>query len=195
MARLIGLVLGAVVVVGLVMLGARWLADDGPREDGGVELIRAPDEPYKVRPEEAGGMEVEGQGDSVFAASAGDSPEGRIDPRAVPEEPMRARRGPTDARDQDGSGRMADAGSESSPAGAAVIELGAFTSGESAGRAWTALAGRYAYLEPFGHSVARVESGDRATYRLRVDAGSADRARTLCARLRVAQEACSVVAH
>ena len=185
MVRAIGLILGAAIVAGLAVIGARWFDDDSARGGGEIELIRAPDEPYKVRPDDAGGMEVEGQGDSAVAGSAGDSREGGSYAGGVPEQPIRARRGPTGGR----------AAIEASPAGAAVVELGAFTSGESAGRAWTALAGRYAYLEPFGHSVARVGSGDRETYRLRVDAGSAERARALCARLRVAQEACSVVAH
>src|SRR3546814_8527965 len=55
---------------------------------GGAGLIKASDAPYKVPPNDPGGMIVEGQGDTVYAAGAGGDPGGTIDLTAIPEEPI-----------------------------------------------------------------------------------------------------------
>lgn len=218
LGKLLGLILLGVVAVALVVAAAVWLGGrDAPDESG--ELIAAPEEDYRVRPPEAGGMEVEGEGDAAFAASEGENPDGRIDPSAVPEEPVAGRRaaetagesasaaaqggsaGSASARIPESGGRLADAaprrsGGSARPAGAAsgtMIQLGAFSSEAAANRAWSSLSGRYNYLSSLDKSVSTVEAGGRTLYRLRAAAGSAENARTICGRLRVATEDCSVV--
>ena len=46
---------------------------------GTGELIAAPEGPYKVRPEEEGGMQIEGQGELAFATSQGAQVQGSLD--------------------------------------------------------------------------------------------------------------------
>ncbi|HEY5713275.1 MAG TPA: SPOR domain-containing protein, partial [Allosphingosinicella sp.] len=75
-------------------------------------------------------------------------------------------------------------------AGGATIQLGAFSSQAGANSAWSALAGRFRYLAPLGHSVVPVQVSGRTLYRLR--ASGADAA-SVCRRLQVAGEACSIV--
>lgn len=211
-AKILGFIVGVGVVIGLVAGGALLLRERPVKRGGQGELITAPDEPYKVRPDEVGGMEIEGEGDAAFAASAGRSPIGRIDASAVPEEPIRGgpgthgtaqpREGGATARiaangerpETDGQRRGAADGSAPIAAEGRSIELGAFSTRASADRAWTAISGRYTYLAALGHSVSPLESGERTLFRLRVDTGSAEQARAICGRLRVAQEACGVVA-
>lgn len=65
---------------------------------GDGSLIAAPAAPYKVRPAEAGGMTVEGQGDASFAASEGIETSAAIDFGAAPEAPVAGTRAAPDPR-------------------------------------------------------------------------------------------------
>lgn len=53
---------------------------------GAVPLIKAPDGPYKVRPANPGGMDVDGVDQTTFAAAEGVVPGGQIALDALPEE-------------------------------------------------------------------------------------------------------------
>jgi len=88
--KLIVAVLVGLISIGLIVGGLFWL---GNRHNGGTatgepELIKAPAGAYKVKPENPGGMNVQGQGDTSFAASAGAEPKGRIDASKLPEAPV-----------------------------------------------------------------------------------------------------------
>lgn len=88
--KLIAAVVMALVALGLVVGGVFWLRDSttgGPSGDG--ELIAAPEGAYKSRPDDPGGMQVEGQGDIAYAASEGASPNAGIDLSRLPEAPVR----------------------------------------------------------------------------------------------------------
>jgi cell division septation protein DedD len=92
LSKLIAGILATLVVIALVVGGIFWLRDRNAPNADGAELIAAPENDYRVRPNEAGGMNVEGEGDAAFAASEGGSPEGRINRGATPEEPVSGRR-------------------------------------------------------------------------------------------------------
>jgi hypothetical protein len=169
LGKTIGLVIVGLAVLGAAVGGYSWWSGRGATEGHG-ELIAAPAGPYKVKPDEPGGMAVEGEGDTAFAASEGAEPQGKIDMGAVPEEPV-----------TQGAPKAAAPGAEGS------IQLGAFSSEAGAEAAWKALSGRFAYLEPLGHSVVPVASGDKTLYRLRA---SGPGAAGICGRLRVAGETC-----
>ena len=120
-------------------------------------------------------MDVDGEGDTAFAASAGGEPQGKIDMSAVPEEPILK------------GGPAARAGGAAPAKGAGSVQLGAFSSEAAANSAWERLAKRFAYLEPLTHSVVEVKTGDKTIYRLRASgAGAAN----ICGRLRIAGEDC-----
>jgi hypothetical protein len=200
-AKLIAAILIGLVAIGVIVGGLFWLGNRGEPGPNG-EVIAAPEGDYKQRPENPGGMNVEGEGDTAFAASAGATPQGNLNTNAVPERPVaRPPATPPAPTAPAAAPRPAPAAIPPAPTarpappapaagGGATIQLGAFSSQAGANSAWTALAGRFRYLAPLGHSVVPVQVGGRTLYRLR--ASGADAA-GICRRLEVAGEDCSVV--
>jgi hypothetical protein len=193
LGKVIGLVIVGIVLLGVIVGGYSWWAQRGATGSGSGEMIAAPAEPYKVQPDEPGGMNVEGEGDTAFAASEGVEPEGKIDTAAVPEAPMIPAQPKAKAAAQPPERAPAPAPSPApaapaqAGAGGATIQLGAFSSEAAANNAWKALSGRFGYLEPLAYSVVPVKTGDRTLYRLRANgAGAAN----ICDRLRIAGESC-----
>ena len=183
-AIVIGLAAIAVVVGGLFWWGNR------NRADGNGEIIAAPEGDYKVRPDQPGGMNATGEGDTAAAASAGAVPKGQINTQAVPEAPV-ARPTPAPPQPQTPAARpAAPAPARPAPASGPTIQLGAFSTSAGATNAWRALSGRFRYLAPLSHSVVPVQSGGRTLYRLRA---SGPDAAGICRRLQVAGEDCAVV--
>lgn len=185
--KMIGLVILGLVLLGVVVGGYSWWSQSGATGGSG-ELIPAPAGPYKIKPTDPGGMDVEGEGDTSFAASEGADPKGRIDVSAVPEAPV-VTAAPKSAPQVPSEAPAEPKQAEAAPAagGASTIQLGAFSSEAAANNAWKALSGRFSYLEPLSHSVIPVKAGDRTLYRLRAGGpGAAD----ICGRLRVAGESC-----
>lgn len=218
--RLIVGLLVALVALGLIVTGVYWLKQraTGDQIAGGEgDTIAAPTTPYKTRPEQPGGMQVKGQGDSSYAASEGADVNGQIDLTAVPETPVArpvpapvpavapSRSAPAPAATATppvATPAPAPAGGpvRATPAvpaaaapvvGGSQVQLGAFSSQAKAEAAWTSLAGRFASLAPLSHSVTPSESNGRTVYRLRAAAGA--QAATICGKLRVAGETCLVV--
>ena len=180
-AKLVAFVVIGLVAIGLIVGGLFWMGNRGEGGEGGEpELIAAPEGDYKVKPDEPGGMEVEGTGDTAFATSEGAVPKAAIDTEALPETPV-TKETPAPSR-----GEPKQAGAPSTAA-RATIQLGAFSSQGAANSAWKALAGRFSYLAPLSHSVTPVESGGTTLYRLRASGPDAS---GICGRLRVAGEAC-----
>lgn len=204
--RLVGWLFAGLGVIGLIIAGI-WAWQNrtiAPSGDG--TLIAAPAGPYKVKPDEPGGMAVEGKGDAAFATSAGAGPSGQIDLSAVPEAPVtRPPAPPPPAAPPAGpsapvaeGGRIATPAPEPAPAAPAapagsMVQLGAFDSQAIANEAWASMTGRFGYLGGLEKRVIPAKVGGRTFYRLRAVAGSADQARDICARLKVAGENCLVV--
>ena len=199
-AKLIAAIVIGLVAIGVIVGGLFWLGNRN-QPGGNGEIIAAPEGDYKVRPENPGGMNVQGQGDTSFAASAGAEPKGRINTNAVPEAPV-SRNAPA-AQPQQPAAKPAPApaAAKSTPApakpapapaaaGGGSIQLGAFSSQAGAEKAWKAMSGRFSYLAPLSHNVVPVVAGGRTLYRLRAGgAGAAD----VCGRLRVAGETCVTI--
>ncbi|WP_374943314.1 SPOR domain-containing protein [Sphingomonas sp.] len=212
---------GAGRVVALVLLGLALLAAlifviyrlQNPQSVGDGQLIAAQEGDYKVKPNDPGGLKVEGEGDSAVATSAGKGAgNGAIDLRGVPERPVSGPRvvatplprgqGGRNAVSQvpASGGKLVAAAPVTAKRGDAamatgsgsLVQLGAFPSEAVANSAWTSFSKRFAYLAPLGKSVQPVATGGRTLYRLRVNAGSANQAADICGRLRVAGESCFV---
>jgi cell division septation protein DedD len=90
MLIVVGLSALALLVVGLVYAVVERPGSDDVYADatGEVPLIRAPDAPYKVRPVDPGGMDVDGMNQLSFEAAGGLDPGGDLALDALPEEPM-----------------------------------------------------------------------------------------------------------
>ena len=191
--KLIVAVLIGLVAIGGIVGGLFWLGNRDATESRDAELIASPQGDYKVRPDDPGGMNVQGEGDTAFAASEGADPNGRINTDAIPEAPV-TRAPQQQAPQAPAPQAKAPASTPAAPAapaaGGATIQLGAFSSPASANSAWKALSGRFSYLSPLTHSVMPTSSGGRTLYRLRASGGDA---KSICNRLRVAGEACTLV--
>lgn len=77
--------------------------------------------------------------------------------------------------------------------GSASVQLGAFSSAASAGKAWERLSSRFSYLSGMSQSVAPATVGGKSVYRLRATAGSAAQAADVCNKLKVAGESCIIM--
>ncbi|ODP37913.1 SPOR domain-containing protein [Sphingomonas turrisvirgatae] len=195
-------VLGLAVVAAAIA-GYTWFQRTGGGGGTG-ELINAQDGPYKVKPDDPGGMKVEGEGDAVFAASEGATTNGSVNVGAMPEVPVAGKAAPkASPTPVKGASRVvatvpaavaqATAPAQKSPgasSGSAVIQLGSFPSEAMANTAWARLSKRFNYIAPLGKSVEKAEVNGKAVHRLRVNAGSNGQARDLCGRLKAAGEAC-----
>jgi hypothetical protein len=200
--KLIAAVVIGLVAIGLVVATLFWLQNRGGDVAGDPELIEAPEGPYRVAPDDRGGMKAEGEGGTAHAASAGQEPQGNLSMR-VPERPIApapqtpGAQGGQQTGQQGGQQGQPKAAPQPQPqpqpqpaAGGPAIQLGAFSSEAAAQNAWRNLSGRFRYLAPLSHSVSTVAAGGRTLYRLRASGpGSAD----ICRRLEVAGETCSPV--
>jgi hypothetical protein len=209
--RVIALVLLGLAVLAALIFAIYKLQNRTPAGDG--QLIAAQEGDYKVKPNDPGGLKVEGEGDSAIATSAGkEAGRGAIDLRAVPEKPVTAPRvvATPVPREQGGRNAVSQVPASGGKLVAAppvaanrpvaavaggngsLVQLGAFPTEAVANSAWTSFSRRFAYLAPLGKSVQPVATGGRTLYRLRVNAGSANAAADICGRLKVAGESCFV---
>src|SRR4051812_3253144 len=146
--KLIVAVLIGLAAIGALVGGAFWIANHAHDEGGTgeAEVIKAPPGDYKVKPEKPGGMNVEGQGGTAFAASTGADPKGQINPNAVPEAPV-TQKGPEagvppqpQPQPQPKAAPAPASATPKAPAAPAAsgstIQLGAFADGATAERVW-----------------------------------------------------------
>ena len=222
--RLFAALMVALVILGLIVGGVYWLkqrASGAGTSAADPTLIAAQPGPYKVKPAEAGGMQVKGQGDSSYAASEGADPNAKIDLSAIPEAPIAkgkpaaatpalpavkpaetpkptevakaapAPAKPVPVKPVPAKPAPVEAAQASAPAAGGTIQLGALDSQAMADAAWKSLSGRYAYLGALTHSVVKADVGGKTYYRLRAAAGG--QASSVCSKLKVAGEACAVI--
>src|SRR6478672_10139444 len=84
LAALLVVVLAALVVAGTFFwIGRRDSAVNGP-----PELIRAPVQPYKVKPSNPGGLDINGESETAFETSAGEDKDSQLDLNKLPETPI-----------------------------------------------------------------------------------------------------------
>lgn len=197
-SKTIGFVVAAMLALGLIIGGVWWLRDQTAAPNGDGTLIAAQEGDYKVRPDDPGGMKVEGQGDSAFATSEGKEANGQIDQRALPETPVAGQKSAAATKPGVGtakpvvtavvpasSGKLAPPmpsarPSATMPAGGGMVQLGAYGSAASAEAAWARLASANPSLARLQKSVMAANVGGNTVYRLRANAGSPASASALC---------------
>ena len=154
----------------ILLLGALWWftgdrADEELVADGGV--IEAPDEPYRTRPDDPGGQQVAGTGDTSFEVGEGQAVEGRI-------------AGGTPAPSIDREQADAPAAASTPVARGIGVQVGAYSSREAAETGWNTLAGRIDVLQGRNHRVVQGTADSGTIYRLQAVAGTVAEAETLC---------------
>lgn len=205
---IIVLVLVGLAAIAGIIWGVHWYKNR-PVDGGTGALIEAPPGDYKVKPDQPGGMKIEGEGETALATSQGGQlGNASINLGAAPEAPIEGRKVAPGAAPQVVNGAVAIPASggklaATRPAappvamptgsgGGALVQLGSFPSEAAAQSEWAAKAKRFGYLAPLGHSVERADVKGNTVFRLRVNAGSAGAAQTLCGKLKVAGEACFI---
>ena len=187
-----------VLVAGAIIAGTFfWLGRRDAVVDGAPELIRAQPGPYKVRPDDPGGLDVAGESQTAFETSAGEDPDAKLDMDKLPPgveapapepaadapaepAPKTLPRNETKEPVSDGSG------------GGSMIQVGAYASTIKADTAWTMLSGRFPAVAALDKSVVSASVNGKTIHRLRA-AGSAAETSAACTALKAAGESCLVV--
>jgi hypothetical protein len=191
--RIVLLVVLALAIVAAAIFGYQYYKKH-QGADGNGALITAQEGDYKVKPDDPGGLKVEGEGDAAIATSDGAGmSNASIDMKAAPEAPIAGKKAEP-AKVDAGASKVVAAIPSVAPAasGGALIQLGSFASEAEANATWTTLSNKYGYLAPMGKSVQAAQVGGKTVYRLRVNAGGAGAATSLCAKLTAAGQACFV---
>ena len=206
-AKMIGALLIGLAVIAAVIFGFFRLGNGGAGAGGEPQEIVAESGAYKERPDAAGGLEVEGEGDTAFAASEGADPNARINLDAIPEAPVAGAQGVSPAEQLKVRADAAAAqaipnpalpnAAPAAPSAAMVagnaVQLGAFSSNAAAQSAWKSMSSRFASLSPLTSSVVPVSVNGKTFYRLRAGVASRADANLLCDKLTIAGESCVVV--
>ncbi|WP_120076873.1 SPOR domain-containing protein [Aurantiacibacter odishensis] len=181
-ARLIWLALAGLLVIAVILLGAWWLLRDRPDAELVADgtTIEAPDSPYKERPEDPGGREVAGTGDTAYAVAEGQSTRGMLAEDAPSPEPS------IDISQDD------EAAEEAAPSGAAYVQIGAFTSRADAEQAWVSARGRYSVLSGMRSRIVEAEVNGATVYRLQAIAPSREAGDATCRAIRNAGGDCYI---
>jgi hypothetical protein len=205
-----GLTLLAAVVVGAFLLISRQEQNSGEgyMEASQAPLITAEPGPWKIKPEDPMGLDVEGQDQTLYAAGIGIDEASRIDTAAVPEAPL-PRPGTAAAFEPATNllppamqtDKEAPAPAPAPDRAAAVVpppqpapaaesaQLGAFSSRERAEAAWAALVKAHGLIGSTPVYVP-LERDGKTLIRLRARGGDA---KAICARLAKTGDPCSVV--
>lgn len=181
-ARLIWFALIGLLVIAVILFGAWWLLRDRPDAELVADgtTIEAPDSPYKERPEDPGGREVAGTGDTAYEVAEGQATRG-----------MLAENAPTPAPSIDIVQGDEEA-EESAPAGAAFVQIGAFTSRSDAQDAWVSARGRYSVLSGMRSRIVEAEVNGATVYRLQAIAPSREAGDATCRAIRNAGGDCYI---
>lgn len=197
-AGLLGVALvAALVAAGFFLIGRNDSAVDGSEP----ELIAAPAEPYKMKPEDPGGLDIAGQSQTAFETSAGEDVDSRLDlgttsadvaGNAAERQPEPKRIPPNETKEPIPDEPAPAPEPKPSGAPGSVIQLGAFSNTAQAERAWTALSARFGLLSGMTKMVVPYSANGRTGYRLRAAASSPQAARDACRAIEAGGESCFV---
>ncbi len=180
------MVLAGLAVLAAIVGGVYWAQrnQSAGGATGNGELIAAQEGDYKVKPDDAGGKSFEGEGDSAFAASEGQKTGATLVPAAKSDATTAA---PAPAT-------ASSTTNAPTPAGAVMVQLGAFGDSAKAEGAWTALNKRFGFLAGTNRKIAEATvEGGRKVFRLQAVTANSSAAQQLCAKLKAAGENCLIV--
>ena len=183
-------VLAAALIVAATFF---WIGRRNSAVNGPPELIRAPGQPYKVKPPTSGGLDIAGESETAFETSAGEDKDAQLDLNKLPETPA-ARPAPAPPQPAPktlpANETKVPVPPETAPSGPAgsTVQLGAFANRAQAERAWTALSARFPSVAALNKLIVPFSGG----IRLRAATGSPAEARQVCQTLRAAGENCFV---
>lgn len=186
------------LAVGIVAATLFWIGrrDAALSQGGAPELIRAEPGPYKVKPDDPGGLDVAGDSGTAFATGAGEDRDAEIDLDAVAETPITRPKPEPAPPTQSLPGNEtkeqvapdAPAPPQSAGGAGSTIQLGFYDNPAQAEKAWASLSSRFSAIGAMTKIVVPYQKG----FRLRANAASPADARKACQILKVAGENCFV---
>ena len=178
--KVAAMVLGGLALLALIVGAIYWLQrNNAGGSQGKGELIAAQEGNYKVAPDDREGKTFEGEGDAAFAASEGTKTGATIAPPKPDAKP---------------AAPVATAANSATPAGAVMVQLGAFGDAAKADQAWAAFGKRFGFLAGTSRKIAEANvEGGRKVFRLQAITTNAAAAQQLCAKLKAAGENCLIV--
>ena len=168
----------------LLLLGALYFftRDRGSEAvvaDGST--IEAPDQPYKARPANPGGRQVEGTGDTSYGVAEGQRIEGQIDAGT-----------PVASATAAPTATPSPAATSAPGTGGIGVQVGAYSTRAQAEAGWSQLTGRFSALQGRSHRILEGTADSGTIFRLQAVAGSAGEADTLCRSVKAQGGDCQV---
>lgn len=184
LAALVLVLLGIAIVAGTLFWIGRQDKGSGP-----PQLIRAEPGPYKVRPDDPGGLDVAGDSGTAYATGAGEDSDAVLDVSRLNDTPLPPPKEPEAQKPAPPPPKPAPAPIPA-PAGAkgTIIQLGAYGSTAKAETAWRLLSGRFPEVARLNKLVVPYSGG----YRLRASAASPAEAQSACRAVTAGGENCFV---
>lgn len=185
--RLLGLALIALVAL-LAIVGAIWWL--GNRSEGTDTLakggtIEAATTPYKTRPDDPGGKEFAGTGDTSFKVGEGAVTDSKLATTAPVKPSIDATQGADDGKSSLGA-------DETASVSGVGVQVGAYTSKEQAQAGWSTLYASNEALHGYKYRIVQGRADIGNVYRLQAVTGDVASAESLCARLKAGGTACQV---
>lgn len=184
--RIIGFALIALVALLAILGGIWWASSRHARETAVADgsTIEAPDGPYKTKPENPGGKQFAGTGDTSFRVGEGQASEGRLaTPKPADEKPAEPKPGD--------KGTAAETAAPADMSGVGV-QVGAYSNRKDAEAGWATLASRHEGLSGVKHRIVEGKADIGTVYRLQAVAGDVAAANALCQKLKAGGAACQV---
>ncbi len=193
--RILGFLLIGLFVMTLIGGAIWWLTSNNQSVgDADGSLIEASKQPYKVRPQDAGGKVFDGTGDTSYLVSEGIRPQGSVaaNEAAAPVAPVAAP-SPTASSSAAASTPAKDAApAAAAPAPGTGVQIGAFSTRAAAEAAWTRFQSQHEPLQGRSHRVVEGRADIGTVYRLQAVAADAASARSLCSALQASGLKCQV---
>jgi hypothetical protein len=188
LAALVLVLLGVAIVAGTLFWLGRQDTGSGP-----PQLIRAEPGPYKVRPDNPGGLDVAGDSGTAYATGAGEDSDALLDVSRLNDTPLPPADQPKKLPPNETREPVAPAPPKPAPppapgAKGTVIQLGAYGSTAKAETAWRLLSGRFPEVAKLSKMVVPYGGG----YRLRASAASSAEAQAACRAVTAGGENCFV---
>ena len=189
--------LAALVMVGIavaIIAGTLFTLGRQSKGSGPPELIRAEAGPYKVRPDDPGGLDVAGDSGTAFATGAGEDRDAQLDVGKMTEPPPPpplaegAPKPPPPAPKPAPPDPKPDVPATPGVPGP-TVQLGAYGSTAKAETAWRMLSSRFPAVGALTKQITPYSGG----FRLRAGAGSSAEAKAACAAVAAGGENCFVV--
>ena len=190
LGRLLMTFLIGLVAIGAILYGLwYWSNRPDPALVADGSTIEAPDGAMKERPEDPGGKTFEGTGDVAPGVGEGQTREGRLATDAGTGERMPSATASEAPRPSiDAAGSRAPASAATTPAASAPsgvgVQVGAYSSRESAERGWSALTRQTEALSGVRYRIIEGEIESGKVFRLQAVPGDTAAANALCSRLK-----------